>query len=710
MIRPTRRRPGAATATPTERTQREKESKEQEAREDAKQEEVKAVQAVRKVFSKMNAANPETFDGLKKELKSLVESQKWKLGSQYDSIKTEADRLISHTQVRMEKASEERKEVENKKLETQARTEELQRLLAELTDLVDVAEAQADLLREAIAGITKEGLAAQNIKPTLGSIEELGAEAATASGACQDFIRKHKLLEPGDQAWVKVRPAVAKLQVRIHTASTSTKSLMQEAKSCHSFIVKRIAARRILEIEEEQINKYSSPTGYWNREAIESYARDVFKFELSTEALDRILSPEVLQGQPSFPSAQLHRVRALVGIERDRVRSAVLRAEREEREKKEAEARMAREKELAAVRTLLEAKLLEVRGGEDGLEAHESGIIKVEEKVKKLGVMMATATIEEVTTLLKELAEAHGPLSEAALKVHERTDALSEEKVEPELTIWFQTEVKKLRSRTERLKSRSTRAGMAMACSKETIDRKRSLEAEKLRASIVGCLRNYMLKQELVSDSVFLKMHGEEEGCITAEQFAEFMLDPCECEMSAEDLKKFFLHIEACNGTGLNMDGFANFLKTFNKVLESTVMTSGLSIKEGAVIRRVKVGEILEVLEGPRKEETVGLMRIKCMAIKDGITGWVTVVGNQGTTYLQEGGNIYKVIALDAELFCGDNPSKLVRKLKQGEVIEAFEWEKKKEEGKAETSVRIRGRAKVDGALGWTDASKLELL
>merc|ERR1711920_699227 len=51
--------------------------------------------------------------------------------------------------------------------------------------------------------------------------------------------------------------------------------------------------------------------------------------------------------------------------------------------------------------------------------------------------------------------------------------------------------------------------------------------------------------------------------------------------------------------------------------------------------RKLKVGEIVEVREWAKKEEKSGLMRMKCKCRSDGVTGWVTTVGNQGTVFLE---------------------------------------------------------------------------
>merc|ERR1719145_477152 len=74
------------------------------------------------------------------------------------------------------------------------------------------------------------------------------------------------------------------------------------------------------------------------------------------------------------------------------------------------------------------------------------------------------------------------------------------------------------------------------------------------------------------------------------------------------------------------------------KVVKETILTETFSLasdKEATrklkdTTRKVKEGEVLEVYEWPKKEETSGLTRMRCKVKSDGAIGWVTTTGNQG--------------------------------------------------------------------------------
>eukprot|EP00434_Breviolum_minutum_P021419 symbB.v1.2.018900.t1/scaffold1526.1/size113566/7 len=116
--------------------------------------------------------------------------------------------------------------------------------------------------------------------------------------------------------------------------------------------------------------------------------------------------------------------------------------------------------------------------------------------------------------------------------------------------------------------------------------------------------------------------------------------------------------------------------------------------------------QIVEMLEGPEKEASIKVFRAKGKVIGEDKEGWVTVAGNLGTIFLQEGGHLWKVLR-SSELFetFEDVPPKGgIRKLKEAEVLEVLCWPKKDE---ASGLSRLKVKAKLDGAIGWiTQASK----
>jgi len=57
--------------------------------------------------------------------------------------------------------------------------------------------------------------------------------------------------------------------------------------------------------------------------------------------------------------------------------------------------------------------------------------------------------------------------------------------------------------------------------------------------------------------------------------------------------------------------------------------------EEATTLRKLDVGETVELLEGPRLEASVGIMRLRGRADRDGSTGWISIAGNQGKPFLK---------------------------------------------------------------------------
>jgi len=184
---------------------------------------------------------------------------------------------------------------------------------------------------------------------------------------------------------------------------------------------------------------------------------------------------------------------------------------------------------------------------------------------------------------------------------------------------------------------------------------------------------------------------------VSCEKFTEFLQGLKDLELADGQASKLCEHI-AGEASEISKERFLELIKLYYKCVKGTVLSEDISIKSKTV-RRLEVGEVLEALEGPAKEENAGVQRVRCMAVQDDATGWVTIAGNQGTSFLEPGGNFYSVVKetlLTDGLSVQD--SKTVRRLAKGEVIEVLEFQKKD----ASVDVkRIRGKAKLDGASGW---------
>merc|ERR1719162_1350038 len=166
-----------------------------------------------------------------------------------------------------------------------------------------------------------------------------------------------------------------------------------------------------------------------------------------------------------------------------------------------------------------------------------------------------------------------------------------------------------------------------------------------------------------------------------------------------EQVERLFKHIvgESEDVKQITKGMFLDLIRLYYKCVKATVLTADITIKS-KVERRLELYEVLEVVEGPTKEEGVNVQRVKVQAVNDAAVGWATIAGNQGTPFLEPGGNLFSCMK---ETHITDaisiTDSKTVRKLVKGEVIEVLEFAKKDAQG----IKRVKGKAKEDGATGW---------
>lgn len=104
-------------------------------------------------------------------------------------------------------------------------------------------------------------------------------------------------------------------------------------------------------------------------------------------------------------------------------------------------------------------------------------------------------------------------------------------------------------------------------------------------------------------------------------------------------------------------------------------MTSSFTIENSQRIRKLLIGENVEILEGSKEDDEAKVQRVRCRALKDGSTGWVTVKGNQGTSFLKpkEKPIVRCVATVDLNDRSDDAVAAPLRQLKPGELLELLE-------------------------------------
>jgi len=188
------------------------------------------------------------------------------------------------------------------------------------------------------------------------------------------------------------------------------------------------------------------------------------------------------------------------------------------------------------------------------------------------------------------------------------------------------------------------------------------------------------------------------DGAVSLSDFLGFYLKLEHSEVPTEDLDRLFEYLDASGAGTILKESFMQLARLFYSVISQTVLTDTLSVKESKTVRRMDVGEVVEVTDAPAKDESVGVMRVPCRAVRDAAVGWATIIGNKETVFLKPCRNLYRVIK-DMPLLAGrSTDSAPLRSLKVDDLVEVLEWDQKDE---LTGAWRVRVRVKGDGIVGW---------
>lgn len=131
----------------------------------------------------------------------------------------------------------------------------------------------------------------------------------------------------------------------------------------------------------------------------------------------------------------------------------------------------------------------------------------------------------------------------------------------------------------------------------------------------------------------------------------------------------------------------------------AVAITDKRDIKDCNVVRKLLVGELFELLEGPVQESGVTRLRGRCL--KDGQEGWITTKGNAGTVYASLSSRHYRILragSLHKGFSSAAGRAATLRRLAENEVFEVMEGPR---EETFAAEVRIMCRAVGDSAVGW---------
>jgi len=711
------------------RKRQEEERQRKEAEMAQKLQEQAAALSIRRVVQKLRLVTPETFEDVQKELLEALQTHLAKCGSQAEPMKAQAESGLQQAKSRVEQILAEKRKAEEAKAEVERKRQEdiakAQELLKQLEGLAEEAEkASKALVEEAepLSGKEVDDMDLEELQAKAKALDQAGNDAKAKSKACTDMVlqkgpemRAAEVPVPG-QAPDEDKLTLAKLLTRINESAKLTDATLRAAKTAEAKAIKKAEAKKKLQTSESMFDKYDkNGDGMLDRREVEQFAQAEAGLKIPASYFEKNFYKSLVGDAKGVKKANFQRLKVSIGLMREQAQ-----------DDKRRETRVAREKELERLREQYQEKIndaaKEVESAEGKVSKAETDAFGLQPKAKGMLSKEMTKLADELDELVKDARE---EAADAKKEVVQLTEGC-----EQELKLWFTSEQKKLEFKMNRFDARLQKAASLCAKFREDARRKEHEEMDALEKSVVKMLKYHQRAKDFTNEELFAAIDADKDGKIGESEWLAFFRD-CEKEPKAEKeaakegeeeaaaaapeeppseegLTQLFAALDEDEEGMIPKERFINLVRVFMKVAKDSVLTSGASIKESKMLRRLDIGEVVEIHRGPIEEEVVKVMRVFATAKQDDLEGWITISGNQGTTFLEDGGNVFKVVTetILTECFELDGATSgaakkvrdTTRKLKVGEIVEVRVWAKKEEKSGL---MRMKCKCRADGATGW---------
>jgi len=692
-----------------------------------RREETRAASAIRRIAHKLRSANLLTIDSLKMELKEIMDKELENCASIKDQIKEECDAAVAQADEKMKQLEEAKKKEEERKAELERqlkeRAEKAERLLREFSTLVvDAEEAFNALSKQTEPFTSTADFSLEEIAAAGEACNAAGEASRAKTKACLDFaaqngndmkpVPRRPGEAPPDPEKEKEKLDFRTLLNRVNAFNRNTESTLTAVAASRVKATKKTEAKIKLSATRRMFEKYDQDgDDTLSRKELQAYTKGELAFVVPVADMDRIIKVLVEEGKRGVSFGAFSRFKAAVGISREKAR-----------DEKRKEQRLAKEKAIEGQKEIIRER--SDQAAKVIAEAAES-IVKLLEIASPLVTKAKTMKSKDMVSLADEVGAMVKETIESVSAARKLIDAVGEDP-QPDLQSFVAAETAKLNQPMSRFDSQISQSEANLTKFRQEITRTEASEVDTFRGQAIKMIRYHQSEKALSAEDVFTAFDRSKAGRIDEGDFQAFFKtcekppaneDPGhdgEVVLSEEDCARLFNDLDENDEGAISKDTVMGLIRCFKKVLKETVITNTRSIKDSKPERRLEVNELCEVLEGPVKEETADLMRARVRILKDGMEGWVTILGNQGTKFLEEpeGGVVMKVVketilttTFDISGESAKEQSRKIkdttRKLKEGELLEIREWMKKDE---ASGLMRMKVRTRVGGHIGWATA------
>jgi len=606
------------------RRQQEEMQRRREAEEKMRMEQQAALK-IRKVIQKMRTVSGEEFEAVNTELEQVLQQELPNVGAQADQLRNEANQHSQMAKQRIEaekeaklKEEERQKELERLRLEQEAARKEF---LTKLEGAIEDLEKQVAALKEATtpadgAEASEEAAAAA----AAAARGDAGSEAKAACQACKDLLVSNKTHAEALRQGPESREGMLSLQARIHKGLVDVNSTIEAATAAHDKVLRKAHAQTVLRKRTAVFEKYiaKKQKGFAKAE-IAKYAKGEFTYQLSTEDTAKIFE-RLADASGHIPEERFQQLKLAVACAREAELSRIRRKEAEERRKA-----------LEAKKEALRDDFANVGKAADDVE---SAVAKAEELCNALTATLDSASPSEQSA--SELTDAQAQIDAA----RESTSAVRAQiakllsDADDELKAFVQVETSKHEGQAVAYEARLSRTSSSLEAVRARRAKQEAAELEKVREGAIKLMKDHISEKKVEPEEFFKLVDKDEDESISRSDFLSFFEGIEGCDLEASKLERLATHL--C-GESMSKDAFLRLITVRYRVVKDSIMQTEMSVasKENKMVRRLEEGEVLHLYVGPVKDDK-DIMRVKCCAVKDDALGWVTVVGNSGSVFLEE--------------------------------------------------------------------------
>lgn len=676
-----------------EKQRQEEERKRQE--EEMRRKEQLAVSNVRKAIQQLRiTSTQDEHDRARASVIEALNREGYACGSMERTVRDEAEKASAQSQDRITTMIRQKEEEERRRQELKVLAADS---LKELDELVTAAEGRVATLKEQVAPVLSNGgLTSDSITSAMAQMADVQGDAKTACKACTDLLvsKKPVLDEARSLAVGEIAAQQLSIQAKIHECLKALVSSVADLQAAKGKAERKEKAATQLAKRDALFKRYDvNGDGFLNAKEISEYALKEFSFTMPEPALQKLLMLYGTAGKGVSKDDFAH-VKFAVGIAREEAASHSRKEEAEKRVKLVEAEKVTLQEKLDALGKTLEATENSVSAAEASIRDLPAEVMQVLNSNSPSFDAIKQVNVKEIAAksdATLEAAKAAVAKDKDEIVAFEKADIFAENKA------FAQGGLRQNSGRVDIINARITRVNLTSLKLNDVLKKQEFLLLAQLRAEVSATLIDHYKAAATTSADFFGTIDLDKDDSIIGTEFVAAIKGTGKAPESLSDDKLTRLFADLA-GEKMSKETFQQLGKTYYKVLHPTLLQETKAVEEETItIRRLEAGEVFEAETAAEKLES-GIVRIEGRAVKDGAKGFASIVGNENTTFLAEGGNVVKAATqADLQNSAAAEGAAQVRALRPSELLQVLLVEAKSETG----VVKVKVKAQSDGAVGW---------